>query len=936
MKKSVILFAFLLCLGPWQQLSAQPSIRVGSDTYALVVGIAKYKEIDPLQYADRDAKAFYDYLRSPAGGNLDEDHVHLLLNEDVTTFNLIEELRWLKSKLQQGDRCFIYFSGHGDNDDATVDKYGFLLTYDTPRDVYMAGAFNIDYLQSYVRTFSAQGAKVILITDACHSGNLAGNSIHGTRSAGAALERQFGDEIKVLSCQPDEFSYEDEQWGGGRGVFSWYFVRGLMGLADYYGNQDGKVNVKELRRYLEDHVPEEVRPESQNPIVNGPIDFVLAEVDEEVLADLVKEEEMGMATAMTEITTKGFEETLLDKADTLTRLNYALFKESLEEERLTEPENDCAWYYYQLLVADTTIIGLHNLMTRNLAAKLQSESQNFLNTYLRGDTLNYTAEDAREIAGYLNLSAQLLGQDHILYPSIVSRENFFKGLYEEYSLAAGSEEEAMRRAIGYYRKSIALDERSPHTYNELGAIYMDREPIDSAIYFFKKAIQYAPQWTYPKFNLGLLYAERDERDSALLYYLSCLEIDSAYISALTGMGDVYKKMNQWDTAIYYYQKTIEIDTNYGKGYFKLGYAWDELDSVDLAVDYYIKAISKDYMINDALYNIAHIYYIHEDYERSRDIILIAMNNEFELDADLYNILALDYQYLGDTANQFRALSLALEVDSTHYFANRNMGLYYADKGNYDLAYHYLGMALETDNQNSDLYEKIAEVAKMEGDWDMVKSAYEAETRVFPEIDYVYDSLFVTYMNLDDTAMAVYQFRRKLKITDDRESAYTDWGYYAYLYSLDDVAFAVYDTVLQMNPDNIDALYYTALLYVYGKSDMAEAEPYIDRMLELDTGDRYESWSYDQMAYIKGANGHLEVADKLFAKAIEDEAERSTAYYNWACVYSLAGKSNKALDYLKRSLKAGFDNYELITTDPDFDNIRGTDGFNALIFKYFEK
>ncbi|MGB3226661.1 MAG: hypothetical protein WBB02_01715, partial [Saprospiraceae bacterium] len=48
-----------------------------NNTYAVVVGISDYQDpgIPDLRFADRDAEAFKNYLRSNAGGNLDGDHL---------------------------------------------------------------------------------------------------------------------------------------------------------------------------------------------------------------------------------------------------------------------------------------------------------------------------------------------------------------------------------------------------------------------------------------------------------------------------------------------------------------------------------------------------------------------------------------------------------------------------------------------------------------------------------------------------------------------------------------------------------------------------------------------------------------------------------------------------------------------------------------------
>ncbi|MEQ1678085.1 MAG: hypothetical protein ABL876_15360, partial [Chitinophagaceae bacterium] len=44
------------------------STIVGPQTFAMIMGISKYKYVRPLAYADKDAEMFRDFLKSPAGG----------------------------------------------------------------------------------------------------------------------------------------------------------------------------------------------------------------------------------------------------------------------------------------------------------------------------------------------------------------------------------------------------------------------------------------------------------------------------------------------------------------------------------------------------------------------------------------------------------------------------------------------------------------------------------------------------------------------------------------------------------------------------------------------------------------------------------------------------------------------------------------------------
>ena len=69
----------------------------GPQTYALIIGISNYKFIRPLSYADKDAELFRDFMKSSGGGNLKEDNVFCLLNEDAKAANFwVKGMSWLK------------------------------------------------------------------------------------------------------------------------------------------------------------------------------------------------------------------------------------------------------------------------------------------------------------------------------------------------------------------------------------------------------------------------------------------------------------------------------------------------------------------------------------------------------------------------------------------------------------------------------------------------------------------------------------------------------------------------------------------------------------------------------------------------------------------------------------------------------------------------
>lgn len=76
--------------------------------------------------------------------------------------------------------------------------------------------------------------------------------------------------------------------------------------------------------------------------------------------------------------------------------------------------------------------------------------------------------------------------------------------------------------------------------------------------------------------------------------------------------------------------------------------------------------------------------------------------------------------------------------------------------------------------------------------------------------------------------------------------------------------------------------------------------------------------------------------KEYAKAIEEyakilaaDSDDSVALYNTACGYALTNEKPKALEFLRKSLEAGFVNFTHIEADTDMDSLRQEPGYKEL-------
>jgi len=129
--KYIVIFLLFPFLTHSQNKGASPigtktDKSTSGTTYAVVVGISDYQDpgIPDLRFADKDAEAFTNYLRSESGGKLDGDHLKVLLNEKATVAQFAIALDWLMEVVKENDQVIIYFSGHGDLEKKTITQTG--------------------------------------------------------------------------------------------------------------------------------------------------------------------------------------------------------------------------------------------------------------------------------------------------------------------------------------------------------------------------------------------------------------------------------------------------------------------------------------------------------------------------------------------------------------------------------------------------------------------------------------------------------------------------------------------------------------------------------------------------------------------------------------------------------------------------------------------
>ncbi len=247
------------------------------EKWAVVIGISTYqfskKGIPPIEYANNDAKAFMDFLRSPQGGGFKPASTLLLIDDQATTRNIRSGLYTFLKQAGKDDLVFIYFAGHGAPELGRPDNL-YLITYDTDPEELAATAFPMWDMETALKRYIV-AERVVIIADACHSGGIGGKA--GLRNVGsgnlintylANLNRTKPGRAIITASEANELSRESKKWGG-HGVFTYFLLRGLKGEADV--DRNGIITIAEVFKYVYNKVRRATNSQ-QHPNIQGKFD----------------------------------------------------------------------------------------------------------------------------------------------------------------------------------------------------------------------------------------------------------------------------------------------------------------------------------------------------------------------------------------------------------------------------------------------------------------------------------------------------------------------------------------------------------------------------------------------------------------------------------------------------------------------------------------
>lgn len=484
-------------------------------------------------------------------------------------------------------------------------------------------------------------------------------------------------------------------------------------------------------------------------------------------------------------------------------------------------------------------------------------------------------------------------------------------------------------AIKYLKAEVEQHPNCDRAYQQLAVIYGNQGENGDALTCIDLAIKHCPKkdtynQSYNHYVKAKIIENLGSIENAEAEYNKSIKLDPENCDRYVSRGDFYYNRQLFETAAADYKKATELQPGLAISFTRMGMCMEALDRIQEAYDCYdyalklspgdntVIAYKGDALLKLKKYNDAINCYIEAiSGDNDNEAALNGLASAIEEAPDAL-IAKLRAQRLKNPKEEIWTVILATTLKI---------------KQEYDEAIA-LFKELQKDDQSTDYYSSIAECYQLAGNYPLAIKYIEKAIENEPEN---YEHVF----NKANYLYKMGQYDKAIEAANMCIEEYPDKGaFYAFRSTLQmgkkdyEKAYADVNTAINLGEDNTDSRFLRARALLFlGRNDEAVADL---NVVLADTADAYHH------AFAEFFMGNKEAALQQFDTLASKSSDDTYKLYNLACAYALMNEKDKALKLLEQCFETGFYAFTQARNDVDFDNIRETPEFNALITKYEER
>ena len=306
------------------------------------------------------------------------------------------------------------------------------------------------------------------------------------------------------------------------------------------------------------------------------------------------------------------------------------------------------------------------------------------------------------------------------------------------------------------------------------------------------------------------------------------------------------------------------------------------------------------------------------------------------------------------------LRAALKIDSNHSGAHNNLGYALMELGRTAEAIDHFHKSIKLNPFNAQTRNNLAVALHAQGRWDDAIRQLQAALSIKPGYADAYSNLGAAYRQKGEIKKAAKSYLRAIQVNPHFPQAYHNLGLLLWQEGQLDPAIDYFRQALNKDPEFIAARdnLKTALAardtyrnVLYQLQEELDQSP-DDAGLYLKLGDFYKRHgklnkalaqyqqalrirpnhyhAQYQSAVIYAMQGNYNKALDLLKRLVTVQPDHIEIYYYIAGIYSRKNDVNNSINWLKKAIARGYNNWERIKRDRNFDNISGTSDFKRLL------
>lgn len=456
-------------------------------------------------------------------------------------------------------------------------------------------------------------------------------------------------------------------------------------------------------------------------------------------------------------------------------------------------------------------------------------------------------------------------------------------------------------AIKVAEEIIDRDSTNTEMKKMMVDIYLKSDRTPDAILLLEDLIRLEPDSMSSYFTLAQLYSQQGDTAEALQIAKLAEEQFADSASDIKAVGDFYLHLYKLDKAEELFKKAIKEDKNYATSYLGLALVYERTDRAEEAKKAYEKFFELDSKPEDIY--LSYLALIARDNE-IEDAISKALEYIEEYPSAGRVLRRLGYLYLLDDKNNKSIPYLKdayniLQDDPTQLVFIAEL---FAENEQYDSAKVYWQQYLiydETVQTSAEYYEFLLGI----GDTLSWKTGFDSLRTVYPDtalFDVFTASRFFDEANFDSAI--VYLNRALEKEQNNSAILFTLGDAYERIGNRQE-AIAVFDSLLNLMPDNPVFMNYLGYILTDENIRLQEAESLVKRALDFEPN----SGAYlDSYAWVLYRQGKFEDALEYINKALEAFDEDPVIYDHKAHILKALDRTDDAIVNWRKAIEMSND------------------------------